>query len=352
MRNLVICLDGTGNQVRASSNTNVVLLYTMLDLSDPQKQVAYYDAGPGTFSSGAAWSPLAKRISKLSGLAFGVGLRENLGQVYGWLMRTWEPGDRVFVFGFSRGAYTARALTGMLRTVGLARPGLDTVVPYAVQAHTRRFDDRSRDDYWATVHTFAEVFAQQTGDGRRTVPVHYLGIWDTVKAAGLLRWQLHWPYTNKLPNVQRCRHAMSIDEKRRPYELKPVSSIADGGLLEQAWFAGVHSDVGGTFEDDGPKLSTIPLKWVAEGAVRAGLLVTPTAYDRECTVTPAHAEAAVHRMGRIWALATYKHREVPDGAAVHASVGARRQADPAYGRGRFLGDVTYVDPDWTGRPRR
>jgi uncharacterized protein (DUF2235 family) len=321
MKNLVICLDGTGNQLRANRNTNVVLLYQMLDLSDPSRQVAYYDPGVGTFSSGAAWSPLAKRASKVAGLAFGVGLRTNLGEVYAWLMRTWEPGDHVFVFGFSRGAYTARALTGMLRTVGLARAGLETLVPYAVQAHTRRFDDTSKTEYW-----------------------------DTVKAAGLLRWEIHWPYTNTLPNVRRCRHAVSIDEKRRAFKHDPVTSITKDGSLEEVWFAGVHSDVGGTFDDHGPTLSTIPLKWMVEAAVQEGLLVKRSAYDAACTVDKAHAHASVHRMGRIWALATYKHRSVPDGARVHSSVQERRQQDPAYGDSRFQGTVSYVDPTWAGAP--
>jgi len=350
MKNLVICLDGTGNQLRANRNTNVVLLYQMLDLSDPSRQVAYYDPGVGTFSSGAAWSPLAKRGSKVAGLAFGVGLRTNLGEAYAWLMRTWEPGDHVFVFGFSRGAYTARALTGMLRTVGLARAGLETLVPYAVQAHTRRFDDTSKTQYWDTVHEFARVFARDVDGTHTTVPIHYLGLWDTVKAAGLLRWEIHWPYTNTLPNVRRCRHAVSIDEKRRAFKHDPVASVAKDGSLEEVWFAGVHSDVGGTFDDHGPTLSTIALKWMVEAAVQEGLLVKPSAYDAACTVAKAHAHASVHRMGRIWALATYKHRSVPDGASVHSSVQERRQQDPTYGDNRFQGMVSYVDPAWSGAP--
>ena len=351
MKSLVVCLAGTGNQLRATRNTNVVLLYQMLDLSDPSRQVAYYDPGVGTFSSGGAWTPVGKRISKLTGLALGVGLRANLGEAYTWLMRTWEPGDRVFVAGFSRGAYTARALTGMLRTVGLARPGLENLVPYAVQAHTRRFSENSRKEYWDTVHNFAGAFAREVDTTHTVVPIRYLGLWDTVKAVGVLRWEIHWPYTNKLPNVQRCRHAVSIDEKRRPYKHDPVASIAHGGSLEQVWFAGVHSDVGGTFDDQGPMLSTIALKWVVEGAVEEGLLVKRSAYDRACSVTRQHADAAVHQMGRIWALVTYKRRSVPDGASVHSSVRIRREKDPSYGKDRFRGGVEYVDTHWLGQPR-
>jgi uncharacterized protein (DUF2235 family) len=363
MKNLVICLDGTGNQLRARGNTNVVLLYQLLDLSDPDRQVAYYDAGLGTFSSAGAWTPAGKALSKLLGLAFGLGLRTNLGEAYSWLMQHWEPGDRVFVFGFSRGAYTARALTGMLRTVGLARPGLENLVQYAVQAHTRRFSKKDEVDYWDTVHDFAGTFARPVDGERTTVPIHYLGLWDTVKAAGVLRWQIRWPYTNALPNVRRCRHAVSIDEMRRPYRPDPVTEVAPDGTLEQAWFAGVHSDVGGTFVDppvelppdkpggkpkrvQPPKLSTISLKWVVEAAVEEGLLVRPAAYRRACAVTTANAHATVHRMGWVWALATYRRRWIPDGAWVHSSVQVRREQEPHYAQKQFRGSVTYVDPGW------
>jgi uncharacterized protein (DUF2235 family) len=350
MKNLVLCLDGTGNQLRATRNTNVVLLYEMLDLSDPARQIAFYDPGVGTFSSGAAWTPVGKRSSRIAGLAFGVGLRTNLAEAYTWLMQHWEPGDQVYVFGFSRGAYSARALTGMLRTVGLTRPGLETLVPYAVRAHTRRFNEKSKDDYWGTVHEFAKAFAQSVDGTHTTVPITYLGLWDTVKAAGILRWEIKWPYTNTLPNVGRCRHAISIDEKRRAFKHDPVEAIADGGSLEQVWFAGVHSDVGGTFGGQEPKLSTIALKWIVEDAVGAGLLVKPRTYGNACTVGELNAQGTVHQMGKIWALATYKHRSVPDGALVHSSVEQRRLTEPTYGDKRFQGSVTYVDTPWAGTP--
>jgi uncharacterized protein (DUF2235 family) len=131
-KNIVVCLDGTGNQLKAKGNTNVVRLYEMLDLTDPSKQIAYYDPGVGTFSAQGAWTPIGQRISKLFGLAFGSGLRTNLGEAYTYLMQHYEDGDRLFIFGFSRGAYTARALAGLLRAAGLLRPGSENLVPYAV----------------------------------------------------------------------------------------------------------------------------------------------------------------------------------------------------------------------------
>src|SRR5262245_57508855 len=113
-KNIVICLDGTNNRIRGACNTNVVRLHHLLDLSDPTGQVAYYGPGVGTFSSTGAWSPPAQAISRGLGLAFGAGIRPALGSAYTYLMSVYEPGDQIYVFGFSRGAYTARALCGLL----------------------------------------------------------------------------------------------------------------------------------------------------------------------------------------------------------------------------------------------
>ena len=93
-RNLVMCLDGTAGQVRGKGDFNSVRLYELLDLSDETVQVAYYEPGVGTFSSPGAWTPLARWFSRMGGLIWGGGLRENLGDAYLWLMRTWQPGDR------------------------------------------------------------------------------------------------------------------------------------------------------------------------------------------------------------------------------------------------------------------
>lgn len=144
----------------------------MLDLSDPTVQVAYYDPGVGTLAAAGAWTPFARWWSKVMGLAFGSGLRENLGEAYCWLMQNWEQGDQVYVSGFSRGAYNARALLGLLRTLGLMRPGSENFVLYAVAAYSGGCSD---------MHLIAEVFAQRVDTaGHTTVPVRYLGVWDTV----------------------------------------------------------------------------------------------------------------------------------------------------------------------------
>jgi uncharacterized protein (DUF2235 family) len=346
-KNIVICLDGTGNQLKAKGNTNVVRLYEMLDLGDPARQIAYYDPGVGTFSAQGAWTPLARRLTKLAGLAVGYGLRTNLAEAYTYLMQEYEEGDRLFVFGFSRGAYTARALVGLLHAVGLLRPGSENLVPYAVGVYARN-RTLSADD-WTQLHGFAAAFCRKV-HGRTSVPVDFMGLWDSVKAAGVLRWNLRWLYTRQIPNVRIARHAVSIDEKRRPYREYLISPREDPPVpvIDEVWFAGVHSDVGGTFDDD-PRLPQITLKWVVEGAWASGILLKEGAYGKSCGVSIDNASGTVHRMGWVWGLLTYRRRKVPPGARVHQSVHDRISADPRYGSkippGALYEDVTWTEPN-------
>ena len=340
-KNIVVCLDGSGNQLRARGNTNVVRLYQLLDLTDPARQIAYYDPGVGTFSAQGAWTPWARWLSRTAGLAFGSGLRANLAEAYTYLMQTWQPDDRIYIFGFSRGAYTARALAGLLHAAGLLRPGSENLVPYAVGVYARS-KDWTADD-WAQLHKFADVFSQDNG-GRRSVPVEFLGLWDSVKAAGVLRWNLKWLYTRQLPNVRAVRHAVSIDEKRRPYREYLVKPKPPQPALEEVWFAGVHSDVGGTFDDD-PRLPAITLRWMVQGAGAAGLHFGSEATNVVSAVNADHAQGRVHRMGWIWALLTYRRRPIPPGAHVHHSVRARIAAQPGY-EVKLPADVVWDDRNW------
>lgn len=356
-RKIVICLDGTGNQMKAKGHTNVATLYEMLDLSDPSRQLGYYDPGVGTMSAANARGPVDRWFSRLCGLAFGSGLKTNVAEAYTFLMQHWQPGDEVYVFGFSRGAYTARALVGMLNRPGLLRPGSENLVPYAVAqfATNRTLSDSDK----ANMRAFAHAFCWGTeatplspawdGDTYEmhwhAVPVAYVGVWDTVKAAGILRFgDLHWPFTHQLFNAKRVRHAVSIDEYRRPYREYLVDHRHYG--LEEAWFAGVHSDVGGTFEDD-PRLAKIALKWIVDGTLpdmhwRAG------AYARQCTVAESFAGGTKHKMGKIWFLVGTRHRKLPDPAKLHASVRVRRKLDASYLPKLTKADTDerWIDPNW------
>ncbi|MEU9348426.1 DUF2235 domain-containing protein [Streptomyces sp. NPDC048278] len=345
-RNIVICLDGSGNQVGASHPTNVVRLFEMLEADHPERQLLYYDPGVGTMSSATARGPAGHWLSRMCGLAFGTGLKANLAEAYTYLMQHWQPGDRVYVFGFSRGAYTARALVGMLNKPGLMRPGSENLVAYAVAKYAFNQDIEASQEQ---VARFSRAFCRRTESeplwatvkqnnprqvSHHALPVTYLGLWDTVKAAGVLRLgSLRWPYTHQLPNAARIRHAVSLDERRRPYREYLVTA-REGRLRDSAqevWFAGVHSDVGGTFAHaaGAPLLSSIPLKWIADG-VHQELDFVPDAYDEACALTEDFADAPLHDNGALWILAGRRTRSVPKDASLHASVRLRREHDPGY----------------------
>jgi len=342
-KNIVLCLDGTGNQLKAKGNTNVVRLYSLLELHDPTAQIAYYDPGVGTFGAQGAVTPIARGFTRVLGLAIGYGLRTNLADAYTYLMRHYEPGDQIFIFGFSRGAYTARALCGMLNLAGLLRPGAENLVPYAIKVYARSKREW-KDEDWRQIDKFADVFAVDAGQSR-AVPIHFLGVWDSVKAAGLLRWSVHWPYTRRLTNVATARHAVSIDEKRRPYREYLVEPEGPTPELREVWFAGVHSDVGGSFEDDA-RLADITLKWMTDHALDAGLRLKAGAYASACALTPDHALGTVHRMGWPWALLTYRRRTVtPAGALLHQSVKVRMDQEPRY-HPKGAGSTSWDDPEW------
>lgn len=358
-KRIVICLDGTGNQIGAGNPTNVAKVFSMLDKDNPSRQLAYYDPGVGTLAPAAALGAVPRTLSLLYMRAVGTGLKTNVAEAYQYLMHHWRPGDEVSIFGFSRGAYTARALAGMLLRPGLMHPGSDNLLPYAVEKYAinRDFHD---DEYeqWAR---FANAFCWRTDNEplfstikqnnpgqvwRYAVPIAYMGLWDTVKAAGFLRFgNLRWPYTISLPNVAHIRHAVSIDERRRPYREYLVERHPKG--LQEQWFAGVHSDVGGTFEPD-HQLSTIALKWVVDGALPY-VDLAPDKYEANCTVEDSFADGAIHPNGPLWILAGRRTRDIPPDATFHPSVLRRRQHDPHY-----LPNLTdeqvargAQQPDWT-----
>jgi len=357
-KKIVICLDGTGNQMKAKGHTNVATVYEMLDLTDPTKQIAYYDPGVGTLSSAKARGFLDRWFSRVWGLAFGSGLKTNVEQAYTFLMQHWQPNDEVYVFGFSRGAYTARALVGMLNRPGLLRPGSENLVPYAVAqyATNKTFSDADLKNIEEFSHAFCWGTEADPLEPPRdndpynmhwhSVPVTYVGVWDTVKAAGIFRLgNLKWPYTHLLYNAKRVRHAVSIDEHRRPYHEYLFNPDRKFGL-EEAWFAGVHSDVGGTFVPDG-RLAKIALKWIVDGTYN-DIRWREGAYARECTVNEEFAKGEKHRMGWIWILVGVRRRplkKLPN-AKLHASVQVRRKFEPDYLKNLEIADERFVDPNW------
>ncbi len=265
-KNIVICCDGTGNEYGAE-NSNVVKLYWTLTEQD--KQCAYYHPGVGTMGARNALSAIGKWWTRVRGLAFGYGFSDNIADVYAHLMREYKPGDKIFIFGFSRGAFTARAVCGLLHMFGLLTPGNEALIPYALRLY--KSNDPCK---FEIAGGFSTTFSVPCAP-------HFLGLWDTVSSVG---WVLdpihteggHLPYTSTLPGVSVLRHAVSIDERRAFFRQNLIHEpMPTGQDLKQVWFAGVHSDVGGSYAEAESGLSKIALRWMLCEAQTAGLLLDP-----------------------------------------------------------------------------
>lgn len=329
-KSIVIMSDGTGNELKTKGNTNVVRLYGLLERSDGS-QVTFYDPGVGTMSSQGAMTAIGRRWSKLMGLAFGYGLKTNVVQGYEFIMNNYEPGDKVFLFGFSRGAYTVRAIAGLINHIGLLPPGSENLVPYALKLYWHSMVKRGEhkkpiSDYeWDLAGLFSDNFARPDFQRKKRGGISYLGVWDTVNATGSLRRKVVLPYTARLEVVAKARHAVAIDEKRRNFKPDLFKFDTAGfdrrekGELKEAWFAGVHSFVGGDHE-----LCDITLQWIATGAVEQGLKLSPD-FSTYMSLSTSTAFGDVGSNSGFWRLLGFKRRTIkPANALIHESVAIRR----------------------------
>jgi uncharacterized protein (DUF2235 family) len=291
-RNLVICCDGTNNTLTGGlEDTNVLKLYGYLRKhANPDTTGLYYDPGVGAPDAApptGVLDLLKRRWSRIAGLASGQGVYENIGQGYGFLMREWHDGDRIFCFGFSRGAFTARAIVGMVNLFGVLRPEHEPMIPTLVRIYFSQPDPddqaqgrknvrrhlarwmhkglaRPRKAGADPVHGPEEA----SGVGRRLLAeqvrrnfarpadVYWVGVWDTVESVGLPPFgSRDNPSTATFcdkPRIRHVRHALALDEHRWPflprrYDAPSVVDTDDGRTLRQLWFPGVHCDVGGSY---------------------------------------------------------------------------------------------------------
>ena len=266
-KNIVICCDGTGNEF-GDNNSNVVNLYSSL-IIDGTRQVGYYHPGVGTMGAPTDTNRVSRQWSVVKGLAFGAGFLPNVSDAYRYLMNVYEDGDHVYLFGFSRGAYTVRALAGALHMFGLLCPGNDGLIPYVIRMYAKHSRDAG-----GMKHTFnvAEDFKSTFG---RHCPLHFVGVWDTVSSIGWIWDPVRLPYTAQNPDMRHGRHAISIDERRCYFRNNLWGKELPGQSLKQVWFAGVHSDVGGSYAPQESGLSQITLEWMLGEAVPLGLLINP-----------------------------------------------------------------------------
>jgi uncharacterized protein (DUF2235 family) len=282
-RRLVLMFDGTWN--KPESNTNVERLRLLIaprDATGVEQRVNYIP--------GVGVSP---GLTRLLGGAFGYGLSKNVMDGYRWLSKTWQPGDDIYLFGFSRGAYTARSLGGMIRKCGLLRRAADGDVTTAdvSRAYKVYRDVGSKPDDPAAV-----AFRR---DHSLEVDIHFIGVWDTVGSLGIpdtaswfpfarARYQFHDTELSKI--VKYAYQALALDEHRadfvpavwtrNPFTIKPgetMNSKKDEQIeIEQRWFIGSHADVGGGNDCDGAgrkpdPLPDLSLAWLQQKAIATGL---------------------------------------------------------------------------------
>ncbi|KAG7441014.1 uncharacterized protein BT62DRAFT_956306 [Guyanagaster necrorhizus] len=308
-RTLVLCFDGTGDQFDAD-NSNIVQLCSLLKKDDRSKQMVYYQAGVGTYSPSQSPNLLTSKIYKTVDLMIAWSIDTHVRDGYRFLMQNYHIGDHICIFGFSRGAYTARSLAGMIHKVGLLPPDNWQQVPFAYKMYTR-----ADEIGWSQSTAFKKAFSID-------VPIEFVGVWDTVDSVGLIPKELPFVTSNTI--IRTFRHAVSLDEHRakfkanlwnrpsaresllctpmscpvnsrmnttnsilrRPWyahgmepgiEWRPEdeklleemeklysSSSARPTDVEEVWFAGCHCDVGGGSVKNSTRysLSRISLRWM------------------------------------------------------------------------------------------
>lgn len=284
-RNIVLLFDGTGNILGNHQDTNVVKLLRVLVKHAPtdtfeNRQIVYYDPGVGT-TNNFPCETVAGKISitarRLAGLALGGGVFENIAEAYAFLIKVYQDGDRIFLFGFSRGAFTARALGGMINSFGLIQETGIALIPSIVQSYFSPADSTNRAG--KDKKTFAEEICKEFSLGR-TPWIHFTGVWDTVETIGSgLLGGVRITNSRDLAGkrFRHVRHALSLHESRCKYEprkyVDPIYSLEEENYrsFKQEWFRGVHSDVGGSYTRDG--LSNISLNWMIREASGCGLLI-------------------------------------------------------------------------------
>ncbi|KAJ3864741.1 hypothetical protein EV359DRAFT_40394 [Lentinula novae-zelandiae] len=318
-RTLVLCFDGTGDQFD-EDNSNVVNLFSLLKKDDPSQQLVYYQSGIGTYTIPQIAQPWMAKLHKAADMMVGIHLNAHVMTGYEFLMQNYKIGDKICIFGFSRGAYTARALAGMIHKVGLLPRHNHQQVPFAYKMYTR--EDETG---WRLSTAFKKSFSID-------VDIDFMGLWDTVGSVGVIPKRL--PFTSSNISVRCFRHALSLDEHRarfipslwdhslpnrqfkkkhlglrfvesqlyrapnngsarstnngpahrslsqleREYDVM-IGLDADPDVVDQTptdvqevWFAGCHCDIGGgaVKNDTRNSLARIPLRWMIRECFKVG----------------------------------------------------------------------------------
>jgi len=263
-RNLIICCDGTANEFKTDP-TNVLKFAFAAAKGD--NQTVYYHPGLGTRAPAGLFTSVGRWIARLAGKAFGYGLKADIADVYTFVMDQYRAGDQIYIFGFSRGAYTARALVALIWQYGLIGQSNGATVPYAIDL-LWSCHGLSAGELLSKCFRRADTFRQTLSVG--PCPIRFLGVWDTVSSVGWVANPLSLPFTHKLPGVSVIRHAVAIDERRAFFRTNLVEQ-GPGRDIQEVWFPGVHCDVGGGYPEGESQLAKVALQWMIEEAQAAGM---------------------------------------------------------------------------------
>lgn len=334
MKRIIICSDGTWQSPESDHPTHVMRLARGIapDDASGNKQVVYYDWGVGTEGD------------RLRGGATGAGIDKNIMDCYRFVVHNYDPGDQLFFFGFSRGAYTVRSLAGFIRNCGILQRTHAARIPEAYELYRGRGattkPDEGRSRRFRKRYAVADV-----------TDIEFVGVWDTVGALGIpapflgtlgtTRYLFHDASPSKI--IRHARHAVAIDENRQDFEptlWEPKPEID----LEQVWFAGVHTDVGGGYEERG--LGDCAGKWLASEAGKFGLV-----FERHFVrnLKPNHRGKQHNEYkGFYRAMRRQSHRKIESPAALHRSVYKRWKDQSVAYKSRPLNDLLQrIDNDWS-----
>ena len=314
-KRIIFCADGTWDD--SAKNTNVYKFFKATQIT--AEQMAFYDDGVG--SDGLP-------LNKLAGGAFGAGLFQKIKDGYTKIAHVYEQGDQVFIVGFSRGAYTARCLAGMIANCGLPAANFsDDMVNQAFDAYR---DRNNRAKILAGLNaTYALSDAK----------IAMVGVWDTVGSLGIPAIVgavdpvlCGFLDTNLHPNVQNAYHALAIDERRLEFPPTLWTNPALGQTLEQVWFSGVHCDVGGSYPDDpdGTALSDLTLAWMLGKASALGVQFDPAvAAKYALPMDPKYALDTKHESWNVlWTIP--RRRTIAPNSSIAGSVYTRVAYDSSY----------------------
>lgn len=280
-RQIVLCCDGTNNNLTGGdSDTNVVRLCQLLRQHGDAGQLVFYDPGvghPGELPGATVWDSINRYGERLNGLAFGRGVYENMAESYQFLMANHQAGDEIYVFGFSRGAFTARSVAGLVNMFGILEPHMVSMVPSLLHIY---FADRHSGG--GSARRIARQTTQLFADRQEQhVNIHFVGVWDTVASVGMPPFSRQFTARADVGGKRflNVRQALALDEYRakfapRPYVDPNGRYRSDLGLpvtLKQLWFSGAHGDVGGGYPQDELALADQAMGWLVGEAVQCGL---------------------------------------------------------------------------------